>query len=94
MTIDSVSENCNMNSYDLGSFLEDIRSIASTLTSVDDEERRAFVRMMSNFHKPFRKKSQNSNTLEYLIHFKDYNTIVRKIYSVPNAYRVGKRGHY
>ena len=44
--LDSVYENCKLNACEVDSFLEDIRSIASTLTGVDDEERQVFVRIM------------------------------------------------
>ena len=85
--LDMIHECYNKKKKETDSFLDDIRSCASGLTSLSDGERKAFVELMSNFRKLFSPKVESAKTEPYKIKIKENKMIVRKTYPIPFTYR-------
>ena len=85
--LDMIHECYNEKKQETDSFLDDIRSYASGLTSLIDGERKAFIELMSNFRKLFSPKIESAKTEPYKIKIKENKMIVRKTYPISFTYR-------
>ena len=82
-----IQECCNEITHETDRFLDGVRSFASRLTSLGDEERKAFIELVSSFCKLFSPKIESAKTEPYKIKIKENKMIVRKTYPVPFTYR-------
>ena len=68
-------------------FLNDVRSVAESLTTCDSRDRRAFVDTFYKFKKLFSHKDISAGNYEYSLKIKPHKTFVHKTYPVPLKYR-------